>query len=91
MECDSVIRNKSKWSKGEMMRTIVLYCLKVLTYVLIWAAAVKTYAVVRWGETIGCDLSDILIYTGGAFGVELLSLALKKIFAKKREEDMEDG
>lgn len=91
MERDSVIRNKSKWSKGEMARTIVLYCLRVLTLVLIWGVLIKTYAIIRWGETIGCDISDVLIYAAGAFGVELISLALKRIFAKKREEGIEDG
>ena len=91
MERDSVIRNKSKWSKGEMARTIVVYCLRVLTLVLIWGVLIKTYAIIRWGETIGCDISDVLIYAAGAFGVELISLALKRIFAKKREEGIEDG
>jgi hypothetical protein len=53
---------------------------------MIWAACLKTYAVIRWGETIGCDLSDVLIYAAGAFGFELISLAFKRIFAKKNEE-----
>jgi len=52
---------------------------------MIWAACLKTYAVIRWGETIGCDLSDVLIYAAGAFGFELISLAFKRIFAKKNE------
>lgn len=68
-----------------MSKTIVIYCLRVLTLILIWAAILKTYAVLRWGETIGCDLSDILIFAGAAFGVELISLAFKRIFAKKNE------
>lgn len=77
-----MIRNKRRWSKGEMSKTIVIYCLRLLTYVLIWAVCVKTYAVIKWGAT---DISDVLIYAGGAFGIELISLAFKRIFAKKDE------
>lgn len=79
-----MLKGKRKWRKGEMSRTIVIYCLRVLTMTLVWAAAVKTYAVIRWGAT---DISDVLVYAGGAFGVELISLAFKRIFAKKNEED----
>jgi hypothetical protein len=53
---------------------------------MIWAACLKTYAVIRWGETIGCDLSDVLTYAAGAFGFELISLVFKRIFAKKNED-----
>lgn len=80
------LKNKRRWAKSEMSRTIVIYCLRLLTIVLLWAACLKTYAVLRWGEMIGCDLSDVLIYAGGAFGIELISLAFKRIFAKKNEE-----
>lgn len=80
------LKNKRRWAKSEMSRTIVIYCLRLLTIVMLWAACLKTYAVLRWGETIGCDLSDVLIYAGGAFGIELISLAFKRIFAKKNEE-----
>ena len=79
------LRNKRRWAKGEMSRTIVIYCLRLLTLVMIWAACLKTYAVIRWGETIGCDLSDVLIFTATAFGGELLLLAFKRVFAKKNE------
>lgn len=80
-----MIRNKRRWSKGEMMRTIVLYCIRVLTMVLIWAAALKTYAVVRYGAT---DLSDVLGFAGAAFGAELLMMAAKKYVVKRnRTED----
>lgn len=80
------LKNKRRWAKSEMSRTIVIYCLRLLTIVMLWAACLKTYAVLRWGETIGCDLSDVLIYAGGAFGIELISLAFKRIFAKKNED-----
>lgn len=78
-----MLRTKARWKKGEMARTIVLYCLRVLTLVLLWAVGVKTYAVIRWGAT---DISDVLVYAGGAFGVELVSLAFKRVFAKKNED-----
>ena len=79
------LRNKRRWAKGEMSRTIVIYCLRLLTLVMIWAACLKTYAVIRWGETTGCDLSDVLIFAATAFGGELLLLAFKRVFAKKNE------
>ena len=82
-----VIRNKRRWRKGEMARTIVLYCLRVLTLGLIWAVAAKTYAIIKWGAT---DVSDVLVYAGGAFGVELISLAFKRIFAKKQDVEEEN-
>lgn len=82
-----MIRNKRRWRKGEMARTIVLYCLRVLTLVLIWAVAAKTYAIIQWGAT---DVSDVLVYAGGAFGVELISLAFKRIFAKKQDVEEEN-
>lgn len=81
----SMIRNKKKWNKGEMARAIVIYCLRLLTIVLVWAACLKTYAIFRWGDTVGCDLTDVLVYAGGAFGIELISLAFKRVFAKKNE------
>ena len=76
---------KRRWSKGQMARTLVIYCVRAITLIATWAACLKTYAVIRWGETIGCDLSDVLIYAAGAFGFELISLAFKRIFAKKNE------
>lgn len=39
------MRVKGKWSKGEMARTIVIYLLRLLTMVLIWACTLKTIAV----------------------------------------------
>ena len=81
----SMIRNKKKWNKGEMARTLVIYCVRAITLIAIWAACLKTYAVIRWGETTGCDLSDVLIFAATAFGGELLLLAFKRVFAKKNE------
>ena len=76
---------KRRWRKSEMARTLVIYCVRAITLIAVWAVCIKTYAVIRWGETIGCDLSDVLIYAAGAFGFELISLAFKRIFAKKGE------
>lgn len=80
---------KRRWRKSEMSKTIVLYCIKAITLTSIWAACLKTYAVIKWGETSGCDLSDVLGFAGVAFGGELLLLAFKRVFAKKNE-DSED-
>lgn len=81
---------KRRWRKSEMSKTIVLYCIKAITLIAIWAACLKTYAVIKWGETSGCDLSDVLGFAGAAFGGELLLLAFKRVFAKKNE-DSEDA
>ena len=80
---------KRRWTKGQMARTLVLYCVRAITLASIWAACLKTYAVIKWGETSGSDLSDVLVFAGAAFGGELLLLAFKRVFAKKNE-DSED-
>ena len=77
---------KRRWRKSEMSKTIVLYCIKAITLISIWAACLKTYAVIKWGETSGSDLSDVLVFAGAAFGGELLLLAFKRVFAKKNED-----
>ena len=73
---------KRRWSKGQMSKTIVLYCIRAITLIAVWAVAVKTYAVFKYGAT---DISDVLIYAATAFGGELLLLAFKRVFAKKNE------
>ena len=78
---------KRRWSKGQMSKTIVLYCIRAITLIAVWAVAVKTYAVFKWGAT---DISDVLIFVATAFGGELLLLAFKRVFAKKNE-DSEDA
>ena len=78
----SMIRNKKKWNKGEMARTLVIYCVRAITLIAVWAVALKTYAVFKWGAT---DISDVLIFAATAFGGELLLLAFKRVFAKKNE------
>lgn len=65
-----------------MSKTIVLYCIRVITLIAVWAVALKTYAVFKFGAT---DISDVLIFAATAFGGELLLLAFKRVFAKKNE------
>ena len=73
---------KRRWAKGQMARTLVIYCVRAITLIAIWAVCIKTYAVFKWGAT---DISDVLIFAATAFGGELLLLAFKRIFAKKDE------
>ena len=65
-----------------MSKTIVLYCIRAITLIAVWAVVVKTYAVFKFGAT---DISDVLIFAATAFGGELLLLAFKRVFAKKNE------
>ena len=73
---------KRKWQKGQMARTLVIYCVRAITLIAIWAVCIKTYAVFKYGAT---DISDVLIFAATAFGGELLLLAFKRVFAKKNE------
>lgn len=68
-----------------MARTIVIYCVKALTGVLLWAIAVKTITIFLYPDNV-YDLSDVLTYAVAAFGGELLLLAFKRVFAKKNEQ-----
>lgn len=81
---------KKKWRKSEMARTLVIYCVRAISLIALWAVALKTYVVICWGETTGCDLSDVLVFAGAAFGGELSLLAFKRVFAKKNN-DSEDA
>lgn len=78
-----MIYNKSKWSKGEMARTIVIYCIRVVSCVLIWSVALTTVAAIF---NLTMDLTPVLNFTAITFGGELILLAFKRIFAKKNEE-----
>ena len=73
---------KRRWAKGQMARTLVIYCVRAITLIAIWAVCIKTYAVFKYGAT---DISDVLIFAATAFGGELLLLAFKRVFAKKNE------
>lgn len=78
-----VKRNKTKQPiKGQMARRLVYYCIFVLSITAIWAAIVKTMGVYL-DRTV--DLTDVLVFIGGAFGGELLMLLCKRIFAKDKD------
>lgn len=81
-----MIKRKNRWRKGEMSRTIVIYCIRVMTVVLIWAMVMASLSAI-FGWSI--DISSVTTYAAAAFGGELTVLAFKRIFAKKREEDPE--
>ena len=65
-----------------MSKTIVLYCIRAITLIAVWAVPLHTYSMFKFGET---DISDVLIFAATAFGGELLLLAFKRVFAKKNE------
>lgn len=67
-----------------MARELVYYCLWMLTAVATWAMILKTAAVLLDRM---CDLSDVLVFAGAAFGGELLLLLLKRVFAKPNDKD----
>lgn len=67
-----------------MARELVYYCLWMLTAVATWAMILKTAAVLL-DRT--CDLGDVLVFAGAAFGGELLLLLLKRVFAKTNDKD----
>ena len=79
---------KSRMTKGKMARELVYFCIWALTAALTWAMILKTAAVLL-DRT--CDLSDVLIFAGAAFGGELLLLLCKRVFAKPNDKDNEDG
>lgn len=67
-----------------MSKTIVVFCIRTLALILVWAVTLKTLsAIFNWGV----DLSDVLTFTAAAFGGELLLLAFKRVFAKKGSSD----
>lgn len=75
---------KSRLTKGKMARQLVYFCIWVLFGVLLWAAMVKTAALVMDRDI---DFSDILTFAGAAFGGELLMLLAKRVFAKKSDDE----
>lgn len=75
---------KSRRTKGQMARELVYYCLRMLTAAATWAMILKTAALIL-DRT--CDLNDVLVFVGAAFGGELLLLLLKRVFAKPNDID----
>ena len=78
------MKSTHRRGKGQMARELVYRCLRTLTLTLLWAAIIKTVALIL-DRTI--DLSDILIFAAGAFGSELLFLLLKRVFAKSNQNN----
>ena len=74
--------------KGRMARRLVYFCIAVLTFVLIWAMVLKTVAF--FNTSIVVDVSDVLTFTGAAFGGELLLLAFKRVFSKPKKQEEEN-
>lgn len=68
--------------KGEMARSLVYFCLRVLTVTTIWAMVITTVALIL---DRSIDLTAVLTFVGAAFGGELLLLLVKRMFAKPSE------
>lgn len=77
------MRQKGKWKKRELSRTVVIHCVNAMTATLVWAAALKTA-----GSALGwaVDVSDVLTFAAAGFGGELLLLAFKRVFARDGAE-----
>ena len=72
---------------GKFSRRLVKLCIAVLLAVLVWAMIMKTITVLKPSSgymSYGSDLSDVLTYTGAAFGGELLLLLVKRVLTGKR-------
>lgn len=74
--------------KGRMARSLVYYCIVVLSVAAVWALILKTVSAIT-GNPV--DLSDVLTYIGAAFGGELLMLLAKRIFAKPTKGERNDN
>lgn len=70
--------------KGAFSKALVLYCVRVMTWVLVWAIAFKCICT-AFG--ICADISDVLGFAGAFFGGELILLAFKRICCKGENEN----
>jgi cell division protein FtsW (lipid II flippase) len=77
-------RKLKRYRKGEMSRQLVYFCVAALTIAGVWAMVLKTVSATT-GNPI--DLSDVLVFVGGAFGGELLLLLVKRVFSKPNETE----
>lgn len=77
------IVKKSRVTKGKMARELVYYCLWALTAALAWAMVVKTAALLL-DRT--CDLSDVLVFAGAAFGGGAAAPACKTCICKTERQ-----
>ena len=83
-----IVIKREKPKKGAMARSLVYFCMAVLTLSLLWAIAMETAALFH-GQSDSMDLSDVLTFAGAAFGGELLLLAFKRVFAKNTTSEEE--
>lgn len=74
--------------KGDFSKGVVRYCIITMTVTLVWAMVLATLgSIFSWS----LEMNDVLIFAGAFFGGELCLLALKRIFAKEREENDSDS
>ncbi len=83
-----MLRYRRGKQKGVMAKELVYFCLRVLLWTAVWAAALKTLGVIL-DRTV--ELSDVLTFVGAAFGGELLMLLCKRVFSSKQKEEAYDG
>lgn len=77
-------RKIKRHRKGEMSRRLVYFCVAALTIAGVWAMVLKTVSVATGNHV---ELSDVLVFFGGAFGGELLLLLVKRVFSKPNETE----
>ena len=77
-------RKLKRYRKGEMSRQLVYYCIAALSIVGVWSIVLKTVSVATGNHV---ELSDVLVFFGGAFGGELLLLLVKRVFSKPNETE----
>lgn len=70
-----------------MARRLVYFCIGLLTIIVLWAMALKTYAV---HEQTSVDLTDVLTFAGAVFAGELLMLLVKRLVAKPDDKEEEE-
>lgn len=71
-------------NKGDFSKRVVLLCIRVMVITLTWSMCLATLAM-AFDKNL--QINDILIFAGSFFGGELCLLALKRIFAKERDDD----
>lgn len=95
-----MIQYKEKWHKNEMMRRIVIECIQMLQFTGYLILSTKTLAYIGAyiqsvsQETMiellqALDWSSEATFIAAAFGGELLLGMVKKVFAKKGEQNNE--
>ena len=77
---------RNHWQRGEFSKAVVIYCIRWMTAVLVWAVIMTTIAAIT-DRTI--YLTEVLTFASAFFGGELCLLALKRILAKERKDNGE--